>query len=104
MDRTAPPRDYERIVLASAAVTLMAAGLISLVVSDPAQGWEGIAIRAGAVIGAIWIALPNLRRMPRRLRTALGLLAVVIMVRPRLVLFALPVALGIVIFSRRRPD
>ena len=57
---------------------------------DPYLGAVGV--RAGLVLGALWLALPNIRRAPRWLLYAVGVLAVVLIVRPRLLLYALPVA------------
>lgn len=57
---------------------------------DPYFG--AIGVRAGLVLGALWLALPNIRRAPRWLLPAVGVLAAVVIVRPRLILYALPVA------------
>jgi hypothetical protein len=51
-----------------------------------------IGVRSGLVLGAIWVALPNIRRAPHWLLYAVAVLAAVLIVRPRLVLYALPVA------------
>jgi hypothetical protein len=51
-----------------------------------------IGLRSGLVLGAIWVALPNIRRAPHWLLYAVAVLAAVLIVRPRLVLYALPVA------------
>ena len=51
-----------------------------------------ISLRAGLVLGAIWVSLPNIRRAPRWLLSAVAVLAMVLIVRPRLLLYALPVA------------
>lgn len=51
-----------------------------------------ISVRAGLVLGAIWVSLPNIRRAPRWLLSAIAVLAMVLIVRPRLMLYALPVA------------
>lgn len=51
-----------------------------------------IGVRSGLVLGAIWVALPNIRRAPHWLLYAVAVLAGVLIVRPRLVLYALPVA------------
>lgn len=57
---------------------------------DPYLG--AVSFRAGLVLGALWLALPNIRRAPRWLLSAVGVLAAVLIVRPRLLLYALPVA------------
>ena len=57
---------------------------------DPYLG--AVSVRAGLMLGALWLALPNIRRAPRWLLSAVGVLAAVLIVRPRLLLYALPVA------------
>ncbi len=57
---------------------------------DPYLG--AVSVRAGLVLGALWLALPNIRRAPRWLLSAVGVLAAVLIIRPRLLLYALPVA------------
>ena len=57
---------------------------------DPYLG--AVSVRAGLVLGALWLALPNIRRAPRWLLYAVGVVAVVLILRPRLVLYSLPVA------------
>ena len=56
-----------------------------------------ISVRAGLVLGAIWVSLPNIRRAPRWLLSAVAVLAVVLIVRPRLLLYALPVAVVVAV-------
>lgn len=51
-----------------------------------------ISVRAGLVLGAIWVSLPNIRRAPGWLLWAVAVIAIVLVVRPRLLLYALPVA------------
>lgn len=68
-----------------------------------------ISVRAGLVLGAIWVSLPNIRRAPSWLLWAISVLAVVLIVRPRLLLYALPVAALVALFgastrtNQRRP-
>ena len=64
---------------------------------DPYFG--AIGVRAGLVLGALWLALPNIRKVPRWLPSALAIIAAVLIVRPRLVLYALPVAVAIAILG-----
>lgn len=67
---------------------------------DPHFG--AIGVRAGLVLGALWLALPNIRRAPRWLLTSIGVLAAVLIVRPRLILYALPIAILASIFGAGR--
>ena len=64
---------------------------------DPYLG--AVSVRAGVVLGALWLALPNIRQAPRWLLYGVGVLAVVLIVRPRLVLYALPVAVVVAFFG-----
>lgn len=63
-----------------------------------------ISLRSGLVLGALWLALPNLRRIPRRVLYGIAVLAIVIIVRPRLIVFALPVAAMFSVASRWSRD
>ncbi len=81
--------------LGIAALILLVAGGVLIarpVEGDPYPG--AVALRAGLVLGAIWLALPNLRRAPRWLLIGAAVIVAVIIVRPRLVLYAFPVAVA----------
>jgi hypothetical protein len=95
----APPRNVERITLGIVATLLIGAGAIGMVVSDD-PGWPGIVLRSGIILAAIWFALPNLTRLSRRAWIAIGIPAVVLLFRPRLILWGL--ALGIAFFVASR--
>jgi hypothetical protein len=58
-----------------------------------------IGLRSGLVLGAIWVALPNLRRVPRWLLSAGAVLAGVLIVRPRWFLYSLPVAVVVALLG-----
>ncbi|MDH3259535.1 MAG: hypothetical protein OEM84_01045 [Acidimicrobiia bacterium] len=58
-----------------------------------------ISVRSGLVLGSIWVALPNIRKAPSWLLSSVGLLAIVLIVRPRLLLYALPVAAVVAFFG-----
>ncbi len=77
--------------------------------------WGGVLLRAGGVLGALWLVLPNARRMPRWAWAGLAVLGVVLALRPRLILvgFLLAVFTSIAAFlagvgrrgvDRRRPE
>jgi hypothetical protein len=85
-------------------------GVISLVlivggavlIANPINGdsYSGaVSVRAGLVLGSMWLALPNVRRAPRWLLYGVGVLAVVLVLRPRLLLYALPVAAVVAFFG-----
>ena len=52
---------------------------------------------AGLVLGAVWVALPNIRKAPRWLLSGAAVLAAVLIVRPRLLLYAFPVAVVVAV-------
>lgn len=95
----APSRNIERIMLGIAAAVLVVAGTIGMVVSDD-PGWPGIVLRSGIILAAIWFALPSLTRLSRRAWVSIGIPAVVLMFRPRLILWGL--ALGALFFAFSR--
>jgi hypothetical protein len=65
--------------------------------------WTSALLRVGAVLGAVWLAMPELRRPGSRWVVGAILLAFVIMAwRPRLFLVA-AVLLGIALILRPRP-
>jgi len=72
---------------------LIVGGVIFMIRPIDGDSYAGaVALRAGLVLGALWLALPNIRRAPRWLLYAVAVLAVVLIVRPRLLLYSLPVA------------
>lgn len=78
--------------------------LMSLPAADENLG--GVFIRSSVVLGAIWLVLPNARRVPRAVWTGIVVLAIVLIAAPRLVLWGVAVAAissvaGFVIKPRR---
>lgn len=67
---------------------------------DPYVG--AVAVRAGLVLGALWLALPNIHRAPRWLLLGAAVLAAVIVVRPRLVVYSFPVAIAVALLGASR--
>jgi len=71
-------------------------------------GWEGeealqgACLRVGIVLGAIWLAQPQLERIPGWLFQSIGITALVIAARPRLALLALPVLLAYAVLRPRK--
>ncbi len=55
--------------------------------------WGGVLLRAGGVLGALWLVLPSARRMPRWAWAGLAVLGVVLALRPRLILIGFALAL-----------
>jgi hypothetical protein len=60
--------------------------------------WGGMLLRAGFVLGAVWLVLPSARRIPAPVWLGIAIFSAVLVFRPRLVLWgllaAVVVALG----------
>ena len=90
-------------IIAVASVAL-AAVCFSVAQAHPSGGLDGFAssaLRVGVLLGLIWLALPNLQRLPQN--WVMGTLAalLIIAIQPKLVLYAV-VALFAVAFLRSR--
>ena len=70
--------------------------------------WENSAplaascIRIGAVLAAIWLAYPELNRLPGWLAPVCTATAIAIAVRPRLAIFIIPLAIVLLILRPRK--
>ena len=93
------PRNVERIMLGVAAALLVGAGAIGMAVTDD-PGWPGIVLRSGIILAAIWFALPSLTRLSQRAWITIAIPALVLLFRPRLILWGL--ALGVAFFFASR--
>lgn len=69
--------------------------------SERYQEWIGGTLRIGLVLGALWLALPQLRRLPRWMVPVIFALCLVLALRPRLFLVAFVLAL-VIAFVRPR--
>jgi predicted branched-subunit amino acid permease len=82
----------------------MLVGLVTILLADPGEGSPtgGVLIRAGAVLGAIALVLPSIRKpsLPAVLVAGAGL--VLVLVRPGLVWAALIGWVAWVLLSRQR--
>jgi hypothetical protein len=96
--RTGAVSRRSRLVLGVAAVGSVAMGLGLLIGDSMETG--GVLVRAGALLGAVWLAAPLIRRPAL---ASMGWLAagVVVLLRPRL-LVVLLAAVAIWWWSRRR--
>jgi len=82
-----------RPTLGVVSLVLIIGGAILMVQPISGDSYLGaIALRSGLVLGSVWLALPNIRKAPRWLLYGAGVLAAVLIARPRLFLYALPVA------------
>ena len=78
-------------------------GLVLTFASDPGPdelAWGGILLRTGMILGAWWLVLPNARRVRPATWVSVGIVAAVLVVRPRLVLWGLLVAALVALGSR----
>lgn len=92
--------NLERNMLGAVALIMIGSGAAGmLTVDDP--GWPGIVLRSGIILGAIWVALPSLRRLQRRTWIAIGIPALVLMFRPWLILWGALAGAIVWVFSRR---
>jgi hypothetical protein len=90
----------QRISIGVVALLALVAGGIGVALDlDPT--WPPLLLRAAIVIGAIWFAGPVFHRVTRRVGIGLAVVAAVIVVRPRLILWALVVgALTAIVVGR----
>jgi hypothetical protein len=71
---------------------VMLAASAAMYLATSAESWHSLAaalFRVGLVLGAWWLAEPQLRRLPGWLLAAVGLSMVVLAIRPRYFLVAL---------------
>ncbi len=84
-----------RSYLGVVAAGFLVGGLVLTFVSDPGPdelAWGGILLRSGMLLGAWWLVLPNARRIRPATWVSVGIVAAVLAVRPRLVLWGLVIA------------
>lgn len=78
----------------------LGAGVIGLL-ADLDPTWPPLFLRAGIVLFAVWFAGPAFARVPRRVGYGLAAVAVVLVIRPRLILWALAVGLVVAVAAGR---
>ncbi len=54
--------------------------------------WGGVLLRAGGVLGALWLVLPSARKMPRWAWAGIAVVGLVLALRPRLIVVGFVVA------------
>ena len=82
-----------------AAVFLGVGAYASLADLDPA--WPPMMLRAGILLGAIWFAAPAFSRVNRRAAIGVGVVALVVVVRPTLILWGLVAGLAAIVLAGR---
>ncbi|MCA9269394.1 MAG: hypothetical protein KDA41_13025 [Planctomycetales bacterium] len=84
----------QRHAIGAIAIVLLIGGVVILL-GDPSSFWASGALRVGAVMAALWLALPQLVAMPAWLYAPVVGGAVLIACRPKLAWILLPIALVI---------
>lgn len=79
-------------VIALALVVGGGLGAFTDVFGAETEWWGGVSLRTGALLGVFWLVIPKARDVPPAVWVGLGVFAVFVAVRPRLVLFGLVVA------------
>ncbi len=117
------PFAWQRSTIGGLAVLLLLMGLITLLVlpaSASSQSFAGVCIRVGLLLGALWLALPEVlalaTKYPRWWWIALGLAAALVFLQPGSLMYLIPIGIGlwflyrtglikqlIASFSRHRP-
>ena len=85
-----------------AALAFLVGGVVGLLVDfDPS--WTQLAFRAAIILGAIWFGAPALERLPRRVLWGAAAVGLVVILRPRLILWGLAIGLfTMVMIGRQR--
>ena len=92
----------QRASIGVVAAVLFIAGAVGLI-ADLEPGWPDIVLRASILLAAIWFAAPAFSRLPRRVAIATGVVAAVVVVRPRLILFGLAAgAIALILAGRAK--
>jgi len=87
-----------RLLLGIFAILFLTAGIVGLAVygtgDSDVSAAASVAVRAGALLAALWLALPQLtellNRFPPWMIGAMSVCALVVVVRPRLLIYLLP--------------
>lgn len=96
-----------RPTLGVIAALLVAGGVVTMAV-DLGEGHVvsgGMLLRAGLVLGSVWLVLPSARRIPAPAWLAIAVFSAVLVFRPRLFLWGLAVSVVVALAAlvpRRR--
>lgn len=67
------------------------------------DAFSGACVRVGVMMGIWWFAYPQVQNVPRWLAVTGGLLLLVVMLRPKLLIFAVPIVIVLWILRPRTP-
>jgi hypothetical protein len=90
-----------RAALGVFAVLLLLAGMATFGRAD--DGFSGACVRVGLMLGIWWFAYPQVQHVPRWLGFVGGALLLLVMLRPKLILVAIPVLIVLWILRPRTP-
>ncbi len=79
------------------ALASLAVGVVLLLAGPQGSGyetWSGGSLRVGFALGALWLALPEIRQIPRWLYGVCLGLALIVALRPKFFLLAMILALA----------
>ena len=85
----------QRIVLGIIALVLVVAGALGAftdLFGTGTEWWGGVALRTGRVLGAFWLVMPRAKDVPTPVWVGVGVFALFLAARPRLVLLGLVIA------------
>jgi len=63
---------------------------------------EGVTIRIGLVLGALWLAYPDLKKVPRWFYPVLLTAVAIVIIRPKLIVLVAPTVIAIWILTPRK--
>lgn len=88
-----------RSALGVFSLVLFVAGAFQMVTASGDGSLGGVYVRASFVLGAVWLVLPNARRVPRALWAGIAAFAAVLILVPRLVVWGAALAAAISAFG-----
>src|SRR5688572_20622930 len=90
-----------RTLIGIIALLLLVAGFVTKGYAEEAV-WGGC-IRMGVMLGIWWFAYPQVQHVPRWLAITGGITIIVVVLRPKLVLFAIPILIVLWFLRPRTP-
>lgn len=97
----------QRTALGAISLVLIVGGAIGAFAGllDDSEWWGGVSLRAGLILGVLWLVMPKARDVPPPVWAGVGMFAAVLAIRPRLVLLGIGLSffamLGVAVFQRR---
>ncbi len=95
-----------RSALGIVSLILFAVGIFMIATAGGEGDLGGVFIRAAVVLGAVWLVLPNARRVHRAVWAGIGSFALFLILAPRLILWGFVISALIAAFGflvRRKP-